>query len=224
MTFQHWAGVSSYTSSYDFAETYVFGKQLLGPILCDLSCDRHLFSRSYEVILPSSLTKVIPPVLCFSHRPPVSVWGTGTQYISSSFSRQREFMYFVTIFTPHHHSRLIIWRTSLPNPAYDLATDFHPRGYTILLRPCLDSLSILSGTGISTCYPSPTAFALSLGPDLLWVVQPSPENLGHSTALIVSTLALLMPAFSLVYSPHALSIVLLPVYIAPLPIYKNIYS
>ena len=38
LTFQHWAGVSSYTSSYDFAETYVFGKQLLGPILCDHYC------------------------------------------------------------------------------------------------------------------------------------------------------------------------------------------
>ena len=160
--------------------------------------------------MPSSLTKVIPPVLCFSHRPPVSVWGTGTHYISSSFSRQREFMYFVTIFTPHHHLWLIIWRTSLPNPTRDLAVDFRPHGCTILLRPCLDSLSILSGTGISTCYPSPTAFALGLGPDLLWVVQPSPENLGHSTALIVSTLALLMPAFSLVCSPHTLSIVLLP--------------
>ena len=184
---------------------------MLGPILCDLSCDRHLFSRSYEVILPSSLTKVIPPVLCFSHRPPVSVWGTGTHYISSSFSRQREFMHFVTIFTPHHHLWLIIWRTSLPNPTHDLAADFHSRGCTILLRPCFDSLSILSGTGISTSYPSPTAFALGLGPDLLWVVQPSPENLGHSTALIVSTLALLIPAFSLLYSPHALSIVLLPV-------------
>ena len=133
-------------------------------------------------------------------------------------------MYFVTIFTPHHHLLLIIWRTSLPNPTHDLAMDFHPHGYTILLRPCFDSWSILSGTGISTCYPSPTAFALGLGPDLLWVVQPSPENLGHSTALIISTLALLMPAFSLVCSPHALSIVLLPTHIAPLPIYKNIYS
>ena len=35
MTFQHWAGVSSYTSSFDFAETCVFVKQLPGPIICD---------------------------------------------------------------------------------------------------------------------------------------------------------------------------------------------
>ena len=36
LTFQHRAGVSSYTSSCDLAETYVFGKQSLGPILCGL--------------------------------------------------------------------------------------------------------------------------------------------------------------------------------------------
>ena len=36
LTFQHRAGVSSYTSSYDLAETCVFAKQLPGPILCGL--------------------------------------------------------------------------------------------------------------------------------------------------------------------------------------------
>jgi hypothetical protein len=33
---QHWAGVSFYTSSYEFAETCVFIKQSLSPILCQL--------------------------------------------------------------------------------------------------------------------------------------------------------------------------------------------
>ena len=35
LTFRHWAGVSPYTSSFDFAETCVFDKQLLGPLHCD---------------------------------------------------------------------------------------------------------------------------------------------------------------------------------------------
>ena len=35
LTFQHRAGVSPYTSSFDLAQTCVFGKQLPGPILCD---------------------------------------------------------------------------------------------------------------------------------------------------------------------------------------------
>ena len=36
LTFQHRAGVSPYTSAYALAETCVFAKQLLGPILCGL--------------------------------------------------------------------------------------------------------------------------------------------------------------------------------------------
>jgi hypothetical protein len=34
VTFRHRAGVSPYTSSFDFAETCVFGKQSLGPFHC----------------------------------------------------------------------------------------------------------------------------------------------------------------------------------------------
>jgi len=44
LTFQHRAGVSPYTSSYDFAETCVFVKQSLEPFRCDLQlrlCNLH---------------------------------------------------------------------------------------------------------------------------------------------------------------------------------------
>ena len=34
LTFQHWAGVTPYTLSYDLAESCVFGKQLPGPLYC----------------------------------------------------------------------------------------------------------------------------------------------------------------------------------------------
>ena len=37
----------------------------------------HPFSRSYGVILPSSLTMLLPSALGFSPHPPVSVYGTG---------------------------------------------------------------------------------------------------------------------------------------------------
>ena len=37
LTFQHWAGVSPYTSTSVFAETCVFVKQSLGPFYCGLS-------------------------------------------------------------------------------------------------------------------------------------------------------------------------------------------
>ena len=60
------------------------------------SLKRHPFSRSYGVILPSSLTMVLPFVLGFSPRPPASVCGTGTYTIASNFSRQRGFTCFPT--------------------------------------------------------------------------------------------------------------------------------
>ena len=69
LTFRHWAGISPYTSACAFAETCVFGKQSPGPFLCDPltlhgpAASRytgHSFSRSYGVMLPSSLTRGLP--------------------------------------------------------------------------------------------------------------------------------------------------------------------
>ena len=91
----------------------------------------------------------------------------------------------------------------------------HHRARAILLCHCF----ILSGSaGISTCCPSPTTSVLGLGPDLPWVDEPSPGNLGLSTGVFLARLSLLIPAFSLLYCPHVLSVVLLPVYNAPLPL------
>ena len=56
------------------------------------------FSRSYGVILPSSLTRVLPFVLEFSSRLPVSVCGTGTSRLFSGFSRQCGFNRFASLF------------------------------------------------------------------------------------------------------------------------------
>ena len=79
-------------------------------------------------------------------------------------------------------------------------------------------LHSIGSAGISTCCPSPTAAALGLGPDLPWVDEPSPGNLGLSTAMFPAWLSLLIPAFSLLYSPHVLPVMLRPVHIAPLPL------
>ena len=75
----------------------------------------------------------------------------------------------------------------------------------------------ISGAGISTCYPSATTSVLTLGPDLPWADEPSPGNLGLSTAMFLAWLSLLIPALSLLYSPLHLSIQLQPVHNAPLP-------
>src|SRR5262245_14223644 len=82
MTFRHRAGVSPYTSSFDFAETCVFGKQSLGPFHCghlglesarDFTLLWRPFSRSYGAILPSSFSRFLPLALLFSTCHQVSV-------------------------------------------------------------------------------------------------------------------------------------------------------
>ena len=62
----------------------------------------HPLSRSYGVILPSSLTMLLPPALGFSPHLPVSVYGTGTLQTIAAFlgSWNQILRYFV--FTPHH--------------------------------------------------------------------------------------------------------------------------
>ena len=88
LTFQHWAGLSPYTSTLSaLAGTGVFGKQTPGPGHCGPLTLRTLgpsryagrpFSRSYGANLPSSLTEVLPSTSVYSTNPPVSVCGTVT--------------------------------------------------------------------------------------------------------------------------------------------------
>ena len=84
LTFQHRAGVSPYTSSCDFAQTYVFSKQSPPPIHCGSSMlhkqiyhnKEHPFFRSYGVILPSSLARILSSALDYSSHPPELVCST----------------------------------------------------------------------------------------------------------------------------------------------------
>ena len=90
----------------------------------------------------------------------------------------------------------------------------HHHAHAIL--PC-QCFGYISGAGISTCCPSPTTSVLGLGPDLPWADEPSPGNLGLSTAVFLARLSLLIPALSLLYRPHVLPVMLQPVHNAPLP-------
>ena len=94
-----------------------------------------------------------------------------------------------------------------------------PTGLTITrltLSFCVTA-SFLGGAGIFTCYPSATTSVLTLGPDLPWADEPSPGNLGLSTAMFLAWLSLLIPALSLLCSPPLLSVRLLSAHNAPLP-------
>lgn len=85
LTYRHRAGVRLYTSSCEFAESCVFDKQSLEPILCGSPCGEHPLYRRYGVILPSSFTRVLPNAFGFSPRMPVSVCGTGRHVVSARF-------------------------------------------------------------------------------------------------------------------------------------------
>ena len=67
----------------------------------------HPFSRTYGVILPSSLTIVLSLTLGFSPHLPVSVCGTGTYSLTSGFSRQCEISSFGSLSSPSQLSLFV---------------------------------------------------------------------------------------------------------------------
>ena len=92
---------------------------------------------------------------------------------------------------------------------------FHSRD---VLSLCVPTVLLYSSTGISTCYPSTTSFDLALGPDLPRADQLYSGNLRYSAERILTSLSLLIPAFSLLISPQLLTVLLRPFKNAPLPI------
>ena len=97
----------------------------------------HSLSRSYGVILPSSLTRVISLILGFSPRLPVSVCGTGTISLLSNFSRQCGFVSFHTCFLSPSRLSLVKQRTSLSLKPNRLDGLYHQPALTILLCHCI---------------------------------------------------------------------------------------
>ena len=162
---------------------------------------RHPFSRSYGVILPNSLTMLLPSALGFSPHPPVSVYGTGTWQTIAAFLGT-DSTRFVT--SSSLHITLLDYTADLPTVLLlRLYRSFHSR---LELCPCVPTVLLPCGTGISTCYPSTTSFDLALGPDLPSADQLYAGNLRYSAVRILTLLSLLIPAFSLLIPPLLLSV------------------
>ena len=199
MTFQHRAGVSPYTSPFGFAETCVFDKQSPGPFHCD-----HL---AVAPLLP----KLRGQYAEFLNNPsPV-----GLRILSSSTCvglRYGRLQYTSHLFSPHLQWTSLLcfspFRPGQPTPG------FHLRCVSVCLN--------FSGYGISTVCASTTPFGLALAPGLPVADEPTHGNLRFSAITILTQFSLLIPAFSLEYSPHVLPIVLHPVFDAPLPISLDI--
>ena len=145
--------------------------------------------------MPSSLTTLLPLALGFSPHLPVSVCGTGALDIPHTFSRHHFNLLPYCNFSP--------FRPGQPTPG----SSFH------VVSVCLN----LQRLGISTVCASTTPFGLALAPGLPRADDPSPGNLRFSAITILTQFSLLIPAFSLLYSPHVLSVELHPIENAPLP-------
>jgi hypothetical protein len=143
-----------------------FSAALSGSVSKLLHLPGHTFSLSYGVILPSSLTRVLSSALGFSPYLPVSVFGTITWV-----SRLEDFlgsMGSVSLFR---------FRGSSSH----LGIYIKSRIFLRLLPTCLNHLfhqmddlpscfppslkRYFGGTGILTCFPSPTPCGLGLGID-----------------------------------------------------------
>ena len=200
MTFQHRAGVSPYTSPFGFAETCVFDKQSPGPFHCDHLSVAPLIPKlrgQYAEFLnnPSPVgLRILSSSTCVGLR-----YGR-LQCTSHLFSLQAL------------HASLLFFspfRPGLPTPG----------SWITHMSVCLN----FSGYGISTVCASTTPFGLALAPGLPRADEPAPGNLRFSTITILTQFSLLIPAFSLPYSPHVLPVMLHPVCDAPLPCSTSLY-
>ena len=102
-------------------------------------------------------------------------------------------------FTPHHVFPLPHGFSNATGTP--LAPGFHSR---LPLSARVPTVLSYHSTGISTCCPSATTLVLTLGPDLPRADQLYPGNLRYSAGRILTFLSLLIPAFSLLYSPQLL--------------------
>ena len=130
---------------------------------------RHTFSRSYGVILPSSLTRVLSRALGYSPRPPESVCGTDTKgalyaaFLGSLGSPSIPDQ--VRTSSPLGYASC---RLSLPGPSSSSYWLERGRPTATLGLPFSVPAyfnAILGGAGILTCFPSPTPLGLGLGSD-----------------------------------------------------------
>ena len=164
---------------------------------------RHPFSRSYGVILPSSLTMLLPSALGFSPHLPVSVYGTGTVQTIAAFLGSWLTLFLTLV---QSASRLRIDERICQLISY-LACSGIP--FPVVLSFCVPTVLLYCSTGISTCCPSATHFCLALGPDLPRADQLYSGNLRYSAGRILTFLSLLIPAFSLLIPPLLLPVQLL---------------
>ena len=124
----------------------------------------HSFSRSYGVILPSSLAMNHSSASVFSTRLPVSVCGTSGNYLMlRGFSGKYDYNHYPLV------RRLTVLSGSTRSA--DLPTVRISTPFNALFRQCADlsqlrhPIAVNASTGILIRCPSTTPFGFALGPD-----------------------------------------------------------
>src|SRR6185503_2912264 len=127
------------------------------------------FSRSYGVILPSSLTRVLSRALGYSPRPPESVCGTDTKgaqyaaFLGSLGSPSIQLEELTSSPLGYATRRLSLSGPGGPSYGLERACPTSALGLPFSVPAYVNAF--LGGAGILTCFPSPTRLRLGLGSD-----------------------------------------------------------
>ncbi len=145
MTFRHRAGVSPYTSSFDFAETCVFGKQSLGPFHCGrlgLGGVNPLHPTAAPLLpklrghFAEFLNEGSSDRLGILYLPTCVGFGTGTRHLPRRFSRRHGSRDFARLRARTPVSGL--WAADFPTARPTrLPQDDHRLGSLFLPRPAI---------------------------------------------------------------------------------------
>ena len=185
---------------------------MLGPILCDLLAQAPLLPKlrgHFAEFLNNASSvglRILSSSTCVGLR-----YGYSTNNSGFSWYMAHMLRYFNSLHITSSDCLADLPARLLPR----LYRSFHSR---LMLSTYVPTVLLYCSTGISTCCPSTTSFDLALGPDFPRADQLYPGNLGYSAWRILTSISLLIPAFSLLKSPQLLPVLLLPFKNAPLPI------
>ena len=202
LTFRHWSGVTPYTSSYEFAGSCVFGKQLPGKLSLRppaLASEGQALSLTYGRFFAEFLEDISLVRLALLEL---------TTCVGLRYGRTRSLMLEVFLETAlytlsplERGNCLTTWgsalRIYLQHALIAITEIQFPAAYTAVRH----SFAPIHGHGILTVCPSGAALAIPLGPTNPQLITIAEETLVFRRAGFSPALWLLVPAFSLLYAP-----------------------
>ena len=201
LTFQHWSGVTPYTSSCELAGSCVFGKQSLGVFSCGPAIAGRVILRTYDRCIAEFLNEESLVHLRLLASPTCVGFRYGhCQFSSRGFSWQR-----AQRSCSRRNFRQISEYCDTDFPVSPPRLTDGKSNNALHLQRCVAPSKIDSGAGILTGCPSESPLGLSLGPTNPWLINIAKETLGLRCAGLSPALWLLIPTFSLPNAPLRLA-------------------